>query len=856
MAVPEHSHTFPLPTVPDWVDAGWATATAYTEGNALLHNGSSYQVLEGQGHTSSATDEPGVGASWQTYWRVIASKGSDGAAGSTGATGATGAQGPQGNDGVSAYAQWIAAGNTGTEQDFLDDLVGATGATGDTGINWINAAWAISTNYAINDGLTHNGTSYRSKTAHTAAAANEPGVGASWAANWEVLAEKGDMGTSQRTYTSAKTALAAGGIVDGDIVSTAGFAAVNDGGHASWIYDAGSTEDVRTGYVDDVSVFAPALSGRFVRAARAKGKFRPEDLGADTRGLVDCLPLVLDIANEFEDGDILEMAGGRYLFDTETEGVLIREWSNTLLGHALDQPDFLGVPIVDKKNITIRGDSTIIHDRGAAFFGLLCDNLVVDGLQFDTDRRATKALWYSIPAAVGAPEDLDYESWQSSAVTMFYCADSAVKNVASRSHHRGVMFGRSTGMKMHNILATDPNYMGVASYGDLFEPAGWVPTDDLLDSFDRIVNNIDSGIEMNNIQVRNVRFFGVHNDGPGMLSNIRIDECADPDVSGSTGCHGINLSSGTTTINGFSMYTTLWDTFQRSASPLLATGITAKNEAVADGVTRRVGICNGRIENFSVGMTLQEVDGGHISGVNIENYSACAINLRAEAGISSLNNITIADNEIGKVNVNTELASQVSTNLGGIVASVSGAYNLDNIHIYNNRFDRQLTAIVDATAEAAQIDAIKLPMLDGKFARVEKNHIGSDDGIENLVNNIAGTQERSVPGLTTFLDETDSGSTMPNVLGEDATVIYTGNTGVSIKIPEKMGLGRTLTIINNTNNLLITSMPAAGYTINGNTSRSLTGKCTMAIRCISHSATSNAYAAVVVAEAEVSGTIT
>ena len=133
MAVPEHSHTFPLPTVPDWVDAGWATATAYTEGNALLHNGSSYQVLEGQGHTSSATDEPGVGASWQTYWRVIASKGSDGAAGSTGATGATGAQGPQGNDGVSAYAQWIAAGNTGTEQDFLDDLVGATGATGTTG---------------------------------------------------------------------------------------------------------------------------------------------------------------------------------------------------------------------------------------------------------------------------------------------------------------------------------------------------------------------------------------------------------------------------------------------------------------------------------------------------------------------------------------------------------------------------------------------------------------------------------------------------------------------------------------------------------------------------------------------------
>jgi len=81
MTIPAHTHTFTLPTVPDWDDAGWVTATAYTEGVALLHNGSSYQVKEGKGHTSGASTEPGVGGDWQTYWRKIAGQGEAGAPG-------------------------------------------------------------------------------------------------------------------------------------------------------------------------------------------------------------------------------------------------------------------------------------------------------------------------------------------------------------------------------------------------------------------------------------------------------------------------------------------------------------------------------------------------------------------------------------------------------------------------------------------------------------------------------------------------------------------------------------------------------------------------------------------------------
>lgn len=44
--------------------------------------------------------------------------------------GPAGADGADGADGDSAYQIWLDAGNTGTEQDFLDSLVGADGVAG------------------------------------------------------------------------------------------------------------------------------------------------------------------------------------------------------------------------------------------------------------------------------------------------------------------------------------------------------------------------------------------------------------------------------------------------------------------------------------------------------------------------------------------------------------------------------------------------------------------------------------------------------------------------------------------------------------------------------------------------------
>ena len=67
--------------------------------------------------------------------------GKDGAKGEKGDTGATGAQGIQGPDGKSAYEIWIAAGNTGTEADFLASLVGPKGDDGD--VVTLSNAWTI-----------------------------------------------------------------------------------------------------------------------------------------------------------------------------------------------------------------------------------------------------------------------------------------------------------------------------------------------------------------------------------------------------------------------------------------------------------------------------------------------------------------------------------------------------------------------------------------------------------------------------------------------------------------------------------------------------------------------------------------
>jgi|GEM_PF-4232472 len=64
------------------------------------------------------------------------------------------------------------------------------GAQGPIGMDW-QGAWAISTSYAAKDGVQNGGSSYICLQAHTSAADNEPGVGASWETYWDLVAQSG-----------------------------------------------------------------------------------------------------------------------------------------------------------------------------------------------------------------------------------------------------------------------------------------------------------------------------------------------------------------------------------------------------------------------------------------------------------------------------------------------------------------------------------------------------------------------------------------------------------------------------------------------------------------------------------------
>lgn len=65
-----------------WISVDWASGNGYLANQALAHNGSSYRAKTP--HTASATSEPGVGATWTTYWHLIAQKGDKGDKGDRG----------------------------------------------------------------------------------------------------------------------------------------------------------------------------------------------------------------------------------------------------------------------------------------------------------------------------------------------------------------------------------------------------------------------------------------------------------------------------------------------------------------------------------------------------------------------------------------------------------------------------------------------------------------------------------------------------------------------------------------------------------------------------------------------------
>lgn len=97
-------------------------------------------------------------------------------------------------------------GNNGTfaDGDQLAVIFVAKGDRGDVGagIDW-QGAWVTATAYAVADGVSSNGASYIATSAHTSGGTTEPGVGASWATVWDVIAARGASGAGSGDMVAA-----------------------------------------------------------------------------------------------------------------------------------------------------------------------------------------------------------------------------------------------------------------------------------------------------------------------------------------------------------------------------------------------------------------------------------------------------------------------------------------------------------------------------------------------------------------------------------------------------------------------------------------------------------------------------
>jgi hypothetical protein len=172
----------------------WATATAYVNNatyiDAVSHEGNVYFCI--LSHTSGAASEPGVGASWSTYWHLSV---------------------PQ--------AEYETAGEYHN--------------TWELGHAYIHTPSA--------DRVRHTGGTYRCILGHTADADSEPGIGADWQTYWVYLAKDGEDGSDAAyvmhgdwTEGHAYSATAIDAVVGSD---NAGYACIVD--HTSTTDDKPTT---------------------------------------------------------------------------------------------------------------------------------------------------------------------------------------------------------------------------------------------------------------------------------------------------------------------------------------------------------------------------------------------------------------------------------------------------------------------------------------------------------------------------------------------------------------------------------------------------------------------------------------
>jgi hypothetical protein len=148
----------------------WSASTGYMTDNAVSYNGSSW--IAKQANTNVA---PVEGATWT----LVAQKGDTGPQGLQGIQGIQGQQGPVGNTGSQGPQ-----GNQGLQG--VQGIQGVQGVQGLKGLNW-KGTWSNDDNYAVDDAVSYNGSSWIAKQANLNITPVE-GV------SWTLVAQKGDTG--------------------------------------------------------------------------------------------------------------------------------------------------------------------------------------------------------------------------------------------------------------------------------------------------------------------------------------------------------------------------------------------------------------------------------------------------------------------------------------------------------------------------------------------------------------------------------------------------------------------------------------------------------------------------------------
>jgi hypothetical protein len=354
--------------------------------------------------------------------------------------------------------------------------------------------------------------------------------------------------------------------------------------------------------------------------------------------------------------------------------------------------------------------------------------------------------------------------------------------------------------------------MGIASYGDFFEPAGWTGVP-LIDRFTYPGHSNDSGILVEDNLVSDYKYFGLYSNGPAVFSNNRVEH---PIESGSTpgpgvgGTGGIVSSSGQVSILGNRLFSPLSTDLRNDTRDYSA--IILKLEDISSGATAdNVIISDNWINGCSGGIAATETANCTITSNIITNYTSNAINLIGSSGIgSNIFNTIVTDNIIGNVDSATTVAPSTYKMVGGIVTSVSGTgYFINKLVITDNVFNRNYDDITNGTALTNHQYAIYVVSADTTGELVIQNNklVEASDGLVYAPNDSVWQATFNGVQFVTGNHTITEGH-------QDQTFVCDVSADATISTPAKTVPGTKITIINRST-YNVTFDPPAGSTICG-----------------------------------------